>query len=231
MGFKTRCRTERARKIEFLAYDTNVDYLHETSKAAAALGFAAVNEEIGDLSRLGRLVPGDARFDFITLTNTVHEVTPTQLAEALVDAVLRLSDRGILFVYDMERVKPPELGAVPFSAHDFQAVSGALIGSLTDNDYRPEVSSWQHSTTRGWNVQIQREYISVNHETLVAKRAPAITATEQATHGVLRRRLSQCREALELLTKFGPDTAEEHDDREHLLYEFWAITRALEPSA
>lgn len=218
-------------KIEFLAYDANVDYLRETSKTAAALGFATVNEEIGDLSRLGRLVPAETRFDFITLTNTIHEVAPTQLASAVVDAVLRLSDRGILFVYDMERVKPPELGAVPFSAHDFQAVSSALIGSLTENDYRPEASGWQHSTTRGWNVQIQREYISVNHEALAAKRAPAIAVTEQAIKGVLRRRLSQCREALDLLTKFGPDTAEEQDDREHLLYEFWAITRALESSA
>lgn len=217
-------------KIEFLAYDANVDYLHETSKTAAALGFAAVKEELGDLSRLGRLVPAEARFDFVTLTNTVHEVAPTQLAEALVDALLRLSGRGILFVYDIERVKPPELGAVPFSAHDFQAVSGALIGSLTDNDYSPEVSSWQHSTTRGWNVQIQREYISVSDEDLEAKRTSAIAATEEATYGVLRQRLAQCREALDVLTKYGPDTAEEQDDREHLLYEFWAITRALEPS-
>jgi SAM-dependent methyltransferase len=218
-------------KIEFFAYDANVDYLRETSKTASKLGFATVDDEVGDLSRLRQLVPSDTKFDFVTLTNTVHEVAPSQLAEILVDAVLRLNDRGILFVDDMERVKPPELGAVPLSAHDFKVVSSTLIGSLTDNDYRPEVSSWQHSTTRGWNMQIQREYISVTQEDLEARRASAIAATRDATRDVLRRRLAQCREALDALTTYGPETAEEQDDREHLLYEFWAITRALEPSA
>jgi SAM-dependent methyltransferase len=218
-------------KIEFLAYDANIEYLRETRKTAAALGFAKASEEIGDLSRLSQLVPAATRFDFVTLTNTVHEVAPAQLSEILADAVLRLSDRGTLFVYDMERVRPPELGAVPFSAHDFQEVSDALIGHLSDNDYRPEVSGWQHSTTRGWNVQIQREYISATNEELEARRGLAITATEHTMREVLKKRLEQCRETLEALTTYGPETAEEQEDREHLLHEFWAITRALEPGA
>ncbi len=218
-------------KIDFFAYDVKQDYLRETSRVASALGFGSVAGEVGDLSKFDVLLPTEARFDFITLTNTVHEVSPSQLAGVLVDAVLRLNDQGTVFVYDMERVKPPELGAVPFSAHDFRAVSDALIETLSDNDYRPEVSGWKHSTVNGWNVQIQREYISGTQNEIETRRTKATEDTRGAIFGVLGQRLVDCRRTLEVLTTNGAETAEEQEDREHLLHELWAITRALEADA
>lgn len=168
------------------------------------------------------------KFDFITLTNTVHEVAPARLADVLVDAVRRLGDQGTVFIYDVERVTPPELGALPFSASDFRPVADALIRTVSSEEYRPEVSQWQHTTVKGWNVQVQREYIAATAEELEERRSDAVDRTRDAILGVLLRRLGECREALEALTIYGTETAEEEEEREHLLHELWATTRALE---
>lgn len=217
-------------KIEFVAYDIKHDYLLETRKTASALGFADVADGVGELANFDDVLATDERFDFITFTNTVHEVAADRLAEILFDAIGRLSEHGTLFIYDMERAKPPELGAIPFSASDFQTVAFALIGALGEDDYRPEVSRWKHTSVNGWNVQIQRQYISTTPQELETRRAQAIAETRAAILEVLRRRLAECQAALEQLTTFGAETAEEEEDREHLLHELWAITRALEAS-
>jgi SAM-dependent methyltransferase len=217
-------------KIEFSAYDVKHDYLLETRKIAEALGFATVCGHVGDLSHFDQVLPSEQRFDFITLTNTVHEVAAERLADVLVDAIRRLDDHGTIFLYDMERIKPPELGALPFSADDFRAVAHALVQALSDKEYRPEVSRWEHTSVNGWNVQIQREYISATEHELEMRRARAVTDTRDAILLVLRRRLTECRATLEKLTIYDAETAEEQEDREHLLHELWAITRALEAS-
>jgi ubiquinone/menaquinone biosynthesis C-methylase UbiE len=230
-GLRNSLSDDARAKIEFFAYDVKHDYLLETHKTASALGFASVSGNVGDLSHFDRVLPPDERFDFITLTNTVHEVAAERLADVLVDAVRRLDDHGTAFLYDMERVKPPELGALPFSANDFRAVALALVHALSDKEYRPEVSRWEHTSVNGWNVQIQREYISATPQELETRRTQAVRDTRDAILNVLRRRLTECRATLETLTIYGAETAEEQEDREHLLHELWAITRALEASA
>jgi SAM-dependent methyltransferase len=230
-GLRNNLSDDARAKIEFFAYDVKHDYLLETRRTASALGLASVSGDVGDLSHFDRVLPPDERFDFITLTNTVHEVAAERLADVLVDAVRRLDGHGTVFLYDMERVKPPELGALPFSADDFRSVGFALVQALSDKEYRPEVSRWEHTSVNGWNVQIQREYISATQQELETRRTQAVSDTRDAILGVLRRRLTECRATLETLTIYGAETAEEQEDREHLLHELWAITRALEASA
>jgi ubiquinone/menaquinone biosynthesis C-methylase UbiE len=220
--------SDKARaKINFVAYDVKQDYLLETQKLAATLNLASVSAHVGDISDFDVVVSEHERFDFISFTNTVHEVAPPRLADVLVNATRRLNDNGTLFIYDMERIKPPELGALPFSAADFKVVVTALVESLSGEDYQPEVSQWQHRTVKGWNVQIQREYISATGKELEERRCQAVEHTRDAIASVLRRRIDECQSALEALTLFGSETVEEEEDREHLLFELWAITRAL----
>jgi SAM-dependent methyltransferase len=214
-------------RLRFFAYDVRQEYLRESRKTASELGLASEDGDVGDLSKFDKILPAEAKFDFVTLTNTVHEVAPAQLADVLVDAVRRLDARGTLFVYDMERIQPPELGAVPFGADDIRSISQTLVGALTDNDYRPEVSRWRHRTVNGWNVQIQREHIAASDAQIDERRDAAVDATGDAIIAVLEQRRALCQSTLDKLTIYGPETGEEEDDREHLLYEFWAITRAL----
>jgi SAM-dependent methyltransferase len=218
-------------KLQFSAYDVKQEYVTETRQTAEGLGFAVVSGQVGELKDFDALVPSEGRFGFITLTNTVHEVAVEHIAQVLCDAIARLDERGTLFVYDMERVKPPELGALPFSADDFRTVALALVSALGEDDYQPEVGRWRHSTVNGWNLQIEREHINITNQQLADRRLRAVNHTQAALLAILRRRLTECRAALEKLTQYGAGTAEEQDYREDLLYELWAVTRSLEASA
>lgn len=214
-------------KIEYWAYDLNSDYSRETMKTAQGLGFANLECRIGDLASFTHLLPVDTRFDFITLTNTVHEIEPSRLAKLLADSLSRLTDSGTLFIYDMERIVPPELGAVPWTRDEIRGIIFSILDALGASAYRPEVGLWFHRTTNGWNVQLQREHVGILQEAIAAKLETAVAAGTDAIAAALERRLRECRKALETLTSFGAATAEEEDDKQRLLFEFWALSRAL----
>ena len=171
--------------------------------------------------------PGNS-FDFITLTNTIHEIEPLRLAKLFLSCVLRLTDTGALFIYDMERIKPPEVGALPWSRDDIRRIVHRLLDALGASTYRPEVALWNHKTCNGWNVQLQRQHINLSRAEAAERESTAVQETLAEISDLLRRRLADCRASLEALTRYGAETAEEHDDKERLLFEFWALSRALE---
>jgi len=215
------------RKIEYWAYDLDQKYARETRKISERMGFARFEARVGDLADFDRILPSDIYFDFITLTNTVHEVEPGSLANLLVNCVSRLSNTGILFVYDMEKINPLELGALPWSRDDIRRIVHRMIESLGATSYRPEIGRWTHKSCNGWNVQIQKQHLnSGNFDENIETEAIEKTRTEIAD--VLAKRLVDCQESLEMLTKYGPETAQEQETKEVLLYEFWSLYRALE---
>jgi len=75
---------EARAKIDYWAFDLDQDYARETQKTAERLSFASLQSKVGDLSDFDQLLPTNARYDFITLTNTVHEIDPARLAGLLV---------------------------------------------------------------------------------------------------------------------------------------------------
>lgn len=214
-------------KLEYWAYDLNNDYSRETMRTAQALGFAHWECHVGDLANFTQLLPADTRFDFITLTNTVHEFEPSRLAKLLVDALSRLTDSGTLYIYDMERIVPSELGAVPWTRDEIRGIVFCILDALGASKYRPEVGLWFHSNTNGWNVQLQREHLGILQNPMSDILEPAIAAGADAIAAALSSRLSECRKALEMLTRYGVATAEEEGDKQRLLFEFWALSRAL----
>lgn len=214
-------------KLEYWAYDLNSDYSRETMRTAQVLGFASLEFRVGDLTNFTHLLPADTRFDFITLTNTVHEFEPSQLARLLVDALSRLTDVGTLFIYDMERIVPPELGAVPWTRDEIRGIIFCILDALGASEYRPEVGLWVHRTTNGWNVQLQREHLGILQDAIAERMETAVAAGTGVIAAALSRRLDECRRALETLTRYGAATAEEEDDKQRLLFEFWALSRAL----
>jgi SAM-dependent methyltransferase len=215
-------------KIRYSGYDLNQEYARETSKAASQLGFASLDTYVGDLSDFERIIPTENLFDFITLTNTVHEIAPDRLAGLLVHCVGRLSNQGVLYVYDMERIKPPELGALPWSRDDIRQIVHCVLNALGASTYRPEIARWSHSTCDGWSVQIHREHLDVTRPNCNQNGDVAVQQAREEITRLLKARLNNCRSALESLTVHGAETAEEQEDKERLLFEFWAISRALE---
>src|SRR5262245_60449374 len=146
-------------KIVYFGYDINVDYGRITERRATQLAFQDAKVLIGELVRFSQIVSDGLLFDFVTLTNTIHEIEPNNLAAILFDALARLSKHGLLFVYDMEQLPTPELGAVPWKSSEIETVVGSLLSSIGVKDYSPPVGHWKHRTVSGWNLQIENEHI------------------------------------------------------------------------
>lgn len=219
---------EARAKIEFWAYDLDNNFARETKRTAKRLGFASLKTSIGTLSDFDRILPAHELFDFITLTNTVHEIEPIGLARLLLSCIKRLTDAGSLFMYDMERIRPPELGALPWNRDDIRRIVHCMLDAIGASTYRPEVGLWNHRTCNGWNVQLQRQHLNVSRADVAAKLESAVELTRTEVLQLLHRRQVECCASLETLTMYGAETAEEQDDKERLLFEFWALCRALE---
>lgn len=220
--------SEARYKIAFWAYDLDQHYARETQKVAEQLRFASLNVTVGELADFDRIIPSGPLFDFITLTNTVHEIEPVRLATLFATCLRRLADTGTLFIYDMDKITPPELGAVPWNRDDVRRIVRRMLDALGASAYRPEIGLWNHRTCNGWNVQIERHHLGISRDDVAKRMDAAIQATGDEVLQLLRRRLSECRASLEMLTKYGAETAEEQNDKERLLHEFWALSRALE---
>lgn len=221
--------SEQARaRINFMPYDIDLRHARETSKTAEGLGFASLNSKHGDLSDLSKIIPADILFDFITLTNTVHEVSPADLSTIFVDCILRLEGDGTLFIYDMEQIRPPELGSIPWTRDEVRSIIHAVIDGLCAGSYRPEVCRWKHRTCNAWSVQLERKYLDIASGDGNSKRQVAINKGAEEITSLLARKLQTCRKSLETLTLYGAETPEEKEERERLVYEFWAVSRALE---
>lgn len=220
--------SEARAKIEFWAYDLDQSYARETRRAAERLGLLSLQVAVGELSEFDRILPRSPRFDFITLTNTVHEVEPACLAPILGDCLSRLTDSGTLFVYDMDSVKPPELGAVPWKRDDVRRIVRRMLDALGSSTYHPEVGLWRHRTCDGWNLQLDRQHLGLTSDQVAKRLDDAVRETGRLVSELLRDRLVNCRTSLQTLTMCGAETAEEQEEKEQLLYEFWALSRALE---
>ncbi len=219
---------ESRAKLLYVAYDADQFFAREAVKTAEALGFGSVDLRVGEVTDVSALVGNEPRFDFVTLTNALHEVPPAQLGPVLVAAVNRLSESGAVFVYDVETVHPPELGAVPWTGREMGRIVWRCLTALGVENYRPEVSRWRHRSTVAWSVHLERQHFAVSPEHLAERSATAVASVTQEVGMLLLTKLEGCREALEGLTRFGAETGEEQSTKESLLFDFWALTRALD---
>lgn len=228
LGLKNNLSVEARAKIEFYAYDINEKYARETRRIAGEQGFSGHVFKVGDLSDFNKILNSGVSFDFITLTNTVHEVSPKHLATILTDCIFRLNESGTLFLYDMERIKPPELGAVPWNRDEVRSIVSSLLAALGVSSYKPEVGQWNHHTCNAWNVQLERQYFGVPYKKANSHRKKAIENTTKTIINLIQRKRELCKKSLETLTLCGAETGEEKDDKERLVFEFWALSRVLE---
>jgi ubiquinone/menaquinone biosynthesis C-methylase UbiE len=214
-------------KVEYVGYDMSHDHALETDKLASTLGFRTHEVKVGYLADFQKLLPVDTKFSFITLTNTIHEVRPAQVGSVLVEAVARLGADGCLFIYDMETIRPPELGAVPWTAGEMAEILASLLSALGVTQYEPAVGTWRHRSCDAWDVQIYREHLGISGATLSSSRPEALAKATEKIASLLATRLDRCYQALDSLTKYGTETADEQTEKERLLHEFWALNRAL----
>lgn len=219
--------TKERSKINLVAYDIENSYSKYVRKTAETLGFNSFRFEVGYLNRFWENYTLSGPWEFISLTNAIHEISPLSLAEIFVRSIERLSDQGLLFIYDMENLPDPELGAIPWSSDEIKIILSTLCNALGCNaGYSPPVGSWKHSTCTGWNCQLIRQHMDLASN-FVSKIPQAITETSSKIIELLKSRLQRTQNALESLTVSGVETGEESNQKISLLYEFWAIHRFL----
>lgn len=215
-------------KVDYVAYDMRHDHAKDTDQLASSLGFRSHHHKVGYLVDFPKFQSHDHPYDLITLTNTVHEVYPEELASVLVASIKCLSPRGCLFIYDMESLRPPELGAVPWTSGEINKLLSVLFSALGVSGYEPAVGQWRHRTCDAWNVQIYRHHLGLTDADLAARLTCARDDTASMIAELLVAKLDQCKRALHKLTEYGAETADEQGEKEKLLYEYWALSRALE---
>jgi hypothetical protein len=217
--------TERS-KIKLVGYDIENTYSIQAKGIAKSLELSSYSFEIGTLSRFWENRSTAGPWRFITLTNTIHEIAPKSLSEILARCIERLDNDGCLFMYDMEKLPVPELGAIPWSASEMKAILITLFRALGCSSFEPAVGTWTHKTCTGWNAQIRRSHMGLPTN-FPEQLDEAIYVTSLRIEELLLDRLTRVDAALKSLAEYGPDTGQEMEDKESLLYEFWAVSRAL----
>lgn len=215
-------------KISYSAFDIKDEHLSITEKKAETLKFKSINGKVGDISDFPNLFPVQQKFDFITLTNSIHEFSPLLIPKILFESLIRLAPHGLFFLYDMESLPILELGAVTWTREEIHALSNAFLKNLGVSDYFPTPGKWHHSSCDGWNLQINREYINISDVDLLSKKAEAIERTQHQIVEILKRKLFECEKSLESITKHGAETEDEDKLKAKLLYDFWSLKRIKE---
>lgn len=217
--------TER-KKLKFVGFDIENTFTRHAKRIAESVGLGSVNFHIGELSLFWQHNATTGPWRFITLTNTIHEISPEVLAEIVVRCIERLHEQGCLFIYDMDRLPEAELGAVPWSAPEMKSILWTLFKSLGCERYEPSVGKWQHRECNGWNAQLLRANMDLPAD--YRDRIPnAVATTAAIIRDLLAGRLVRVNAALESLAENGSASGEEDDEKLNLLYEFWAVSRAL----
>lgn len=181
----------------------------------------------GDMSSFNTIVKPATRFDFITCTNTAHELQPGAFASLFLSSLKRLSNTGELFMYDMEYLTKPELGAIPWRIAEINTLLNSAFEELK-TDFRVEPSGWTHTSCKGWSVTIQREYINKTDDEIQKLQNCITDRLEREIDKLLEERLTECNHMLETFCRFGANTADDVAARQSALYEFWALLRVME---
>ena len=218
---------DNRRKIIYHGYDINSDYTKIVSQLAKNLNFCDFKVSNGDLSKFQYLLPDKVKYDFITCTNVTHEIHPRTFFEVIIGAIKLLNEHGQLFIYDMESLTNPELGALPLKSKDV----GDLIDVVFKTagiSFKASPSTWTHKTCKGWSIVINRDYLEVENEVFEKQNDMIIKELYDSINSMLNKRLVECKQVLKTYTDFGIENSEDETQKISALYEFWAINRALE---
>jgi SAM-dependent methyltransferase len=212
-------------RISYFGYDIDSDYTRETARRASELKFGAVDVVVGQLDHFAKLVDIGRAFSFVTFTNTIHELPPVLFGSLLLELILRLKPNGTLFIYDMESLSEPELGAVLWDANDVKRLLTFVYKELGATTPSPMVPRWPHSSCTAWSIQLERNRLDVDASVFAEKLPELSEKTAGFITDLFVEKLERTIEVLEELTKYGGQTVDEQKRKVKLLYDFWSLSR------
>lgn len=219
---------ELRNKITYYGFDIENKHLKTTERIAKTLNFKDVIIKTGEIIDFDKIYKPEEKFRFISFTNTIHELRPHIISSLIINLIVRLNSPGILYIYDMETLPTPELGAVPWEGYEVKEILQSILTGLGIEDYQLVPQKWNHTSCSGWSININREHLKISNDELLknheqATKAGALVITEK-----LNFKLKATREALEVLTTTGAENEEEELNKVKLLYSLWSLIRALE---
>ncbi len=214
-------------KISYQGYDIENENSRIAEKIASGLKLRAVEMKTGEMEDFSKVFPVERKFSFVSFTNTVHELRPQLIAALILDILLRLDAKGVLYIYDMEMLPVPELGAVPWDGDDIKKVLRTMFDELGCERPGLIVQRWEHSSCSGWSVNLHREHLQVTDKVIIEKAGAVVAKAAGIITDVLRTKLKTVSDALESLTRFGSENEEEVKQKTKLLYDFWSLERAI----
>lgn len=216
---------ERRNKINYIGFDVSKEFAQRTEKRAKEL-FVNPRVEICDLVFFEKYLNDSDKFDIITFTNTAHEITPKSLSETFVSATCRIDVNGFLYVYDMEQLPHPELGAITWNGKDIHRIFSNMLTSIgVKKESLPDVAIWPHKSCTCWNLQLHRKHIKI--DSLNDKRIKMLEATEKSIEETLKNKFLNIHTQLDTISQYGSQTISEQEETIKLLFEYWAISKAL----
>lgn len=213
-------------KICYWGYDIHPDHTKIAEKTIQDIGVKSKFKH-GDICDYPKLIEQDQKFNFITFTNTAHELAPWTFSDTVYESLIRLLPKGQLYIYDMESLITPELGALPWSGPEIKELMAILFKELGSKFESPP-NVWKQSQCQGWSLTIQKEFIGVDDVTLIEKKDAVIKKLDEKVDEILKDRYVNCNNLLKTLCKFGAGTGSEEQDKISKLHEFWAISYAKE---
>jgi SAM-dependent methyltransferase len=217
---------ENRQKLSYVGFDIHVGHTKVAEELASKLSLNDYSFHQGYLTKFSGIIDSPKDFDFITFTSAAHEVSPHDFYQIILDAVMRLSPDGELYIYDMESLVEPELGALPWKKEEISILFDTIFNIL-DPKFKVHPSTWGHTNCKGWTAVIQRRHIEPNNEKIDSMRGAVITALTAVVDKILSERLKDCDDALEAYCRFGAETANNEQDKLSCLYKFWALHRAI----
>ena len=217
---------ETCAKIRYEGFDVVQEFCLKAEQLANTY-FLSARIQVSEIDKFELLLEPDDQFDVVTLTNTVHEISPQQVAGTLVSALSRANPSGILFMYDMESLPNLELGAVPWQGAEIEQILHCLLRAAGETSYLPTVATWPHKSCVGWHLQVNRGHIQVSGDDLKMRRGQMLEAATNVIRALLEKRLLDVHQALTALSRYGSGSGEETLEIQRLTYDYWAISRAL----
>lgn len=209
-------------KIKYTGYDIDPSNTRIAGENLFNTGLGFYGFLHGDLSNFPNVVPTKDTFDFITCTNTAHELKPEILSSIIIESLIRLSDSGVLFIHDMESLETPELGALTWHGGEIGQLINAIF-EVIGIEYRVYPNVWKHSTCNTWTVVIQKQFINVSNDDLKKSRSKINRCLNKKIKDLLYIRLINCRKELQYLQDYGTKTDEKEKLKGLLLHELWAL--------
>jgi len=216
---------KRAR-IRYFGFDVDNSYVREADARAKSLNFAGADITIGQLDHFHQIVPPDQKYSFITFTNVVHELPPRLFGSLLLELILRMKPTGTLYIFDMESLADPELGAITWDNNEVRRLLTFIYKELGAAQGPPGIPRWPYSSCVAWSFRLQREKLDVGPDAFAQKMPELKTKIEAFIIALFKERFERTKEALEDLTNLGgAETGEEQTRKMKLLYDFWSLSR------